>query len=457
MVTREKQIQDHIGDRAQLQLCVVASNQSIKKESQKQDVNAENAKSSSSSSSSSALDKLHVSATIRNAPLDAERSNISLFATKSSHKINDNNNNVSIHTNRNGTGRMRNHSVSAIIAGKGNTGKLTARDINRVIRDPHISTNEAKIESWQRALRAERFLEPSTVDRKIPGRMTAQAFSDKRRMQLESSRLRDDHVHQRPFTSLSVGSSASMRPHSTKPHKEELAQPPPNPPPPPVVSTLSTNASRNESIDEEMNLLYSRCKPRETFSRIGFRPSLEYLQVMERQHTGVNSSSKEDNRRNRMTAYPTESGGGDGGSSSGGGDQGKIKRSLTSSSSSSSKSNACIVRAASSSSYKDSTHGGLKSSAYLTSNEESRPLGTGICLTNLCIEEEDEEEDEHDESSAHVGQAAPMVFSLENPEESTLEVLQLELGRESDDEDAFDETELDLYRIQPRENPVPIM
>ena len=50
-----------------------------------------------------------------------------------------------------------------------------------------------------------------------------------------------------------------------------------------------------------------------------------------------------------------------------------------------------------------------------------------------------------------------MVFSLERPEESTLEVLRLEVNRESDSEDElFDETDLSLYKIQPRENPVPL-
>ena len=80
-----------------------------------------------------------------------------------------------------------------------------------------------------------------------------------------------------------------------------------------------------------------------------------------------------------------------------------------------------------------------------------------ICLANLNIEGQDEDTDTIVEDEEFVQQAAPMVLSLEKPEESTLEVLQLEVARESDSEDgSFDESEQQLYKIQPRVDPIPI-
>jgi len=339
----------------------------------------------------------------------------------------------------------------------------------------------------------------------------------------------------RPFTSSSAVSGAgsttmmaapattALRAHATRPHTSALAMPPKTGGAPPRSErgrgerlSFAVEDHAGAQVQSGSPLVFGTCKPRETFSRVGLRPSAAYLNVMERLDTARSRESPADAAaiRGRKKILLDEARGA--GS--------RFSTPMTS----------------------------MAGSPAITRQGTAMSTGSSICLVGVCIEEDGDEEavgeeegDEDEEQQEEEGQdvvsvsggdmqssgdegnrdgapaqdgdtgmgepraleaaaaaaavksnsaaceesrsdncnillqnnekkkerkqkkrvtgdrpgrqAAPMVFSLERPEESTLEVLRLEVNRESDSEDElFDETDLSLYKIQPRENPVPL-
>ena len=258
---------------------------------------------------------------------------------------------------------------------------------------PELGAAPAQMEAWKRALREDFHESRKGHNSNCGSRASVSASAA---MSLAAMRM------------SRTAQIETSKPHATRPHQPELAQPPPE------TLQTSVEAAVVEDTVNTTNAVYGHCKPRETFSRVGLRPSTEYIRVMERLDTARANAREARRRKTSVVSEPHTP-----------------DRSGTSCS-------------------------GRSKTQYHRITGTAGSNATSICLFGVAIDEDEEFEDDISAEHRDVGQAAPMVFSLERPEESTLEVLQLEVDRQSEaggENGDFDETELHLYKIQPRENP----